>query len=56
MALREMCRKKRGKGSPFFVSVFTRSTYGAGIFKESMGAIGTEEEEAYRTGPPGYIG
>jgi hypothetical protein len=28
----------------------------AGIFKESMGAIGTEEEEGYRTGPPGYIG
>ncbi len=27
----------------------------AGIFKESMGA-GTEEEEGYRTGPPGYIG
>jgi hypothetical protein len=24
-------------------------------FKESMGAIGTEEEEGYRTGPPGYI-
>jgi hypothetical protein len=27
----------------------------AGIFKESMG-LGTEEEEGYRTGPPGYIG
>ncbi len=30
--------------------------YRAGVFKESMGAIGTEEEEGYRTGPPGYIG
>ena len=29
---------------------------GAGIFKESMGAIGTEEEEGFRTGPPCYIG
>jgi hypothetical protein len=27
----------------------------AGIFKESMGTR-TEEEEGYRTGPPGYIG
>ncbi len=29
----------------------------AGIFKKSLGARkGTEEEEGYRTGPPGYIG
>ncbi len=28
----------------------------AGIFKQSMGAIGTQEEKAYRTRPPGYIG
>jgi hypothetical protein len=28
----------------------------AGIFKESIGAKGTEDEEGYRTGPPGYIG
>jgi hypothetical protein len=27
-----------------------------GIFKKSMGAIGTEEELGDRTGPPGYIG
>ncbi len=32
-----------------------KCTYRAGIFKESMG-LGTEEEEGYRTGPPGYIG
>jgi hypothetical protein len=28
----------------------------AGIFKEAMGAIGTEEKEDYCTGPPGNIG
>ncbi len=28
----------------------------AGIFKQSMGAIGTKQEQGYRTGPPSYIG
>jgi hypothetical protein len=25
-------------------------------FLKSLGGLGTEEEEGYRTGPPGYIG
>ncbi len=33
---------------------FMQTLHSAGIFKQSMGALETEQEEGCRTGPPGY--
>jgi hypothetical protein len=39
---------------PVFFRSWTEQSC-ASIFKQSLEAIGTEKEQGYRTGPPGYI-